>query len=182
MNPHKRQLALLLTVALITYSGYGFACGSSSAIKSFRLALASSGPLVNSLVAAGVIDSTRASLLITDFNDAAGCGLALQNAFAAIDPNLPDRERTSLKLNASVNALRCFRTIVQRQNFAVNARIQTVANIAEGILASLVVFYSEPGEMRASAEKSATVTARSEKELEAQLKRQVEELKKAMKP
>lgn len=182
MTPRKRQLALLLTIALITYSGYGFACGSSSAIKSFRLALASSGPLVNSLVAAGAIDSTRANLLITDFNDAAGCGLTLQNTFAAIDPDLPDRERTTQKLNASVNALRCFRAIVQRQNFASNVKVQNVANIAEGILASLVVFYSEPGEMRASAERTASVTARNEKELEAQLKRQVEELKRAMKP
>lgn len=33
MIPHKRQLALLLTVALIAYSGYGFACSESDVSK-----------------------------------------------------------------------------------------------------------------------------------------------------
>lgn len=33
MTPHKRQLALLLTIALVAYSGYGFACSESDVSK-----------------------------------------------------------------------------------------------------------------------------------------------------
>lgn len=182
MIRHSKTIVTLILVSLIAYSGYGFACGSSSAIKSFRLALASSGPLVNSLVAAGAIPQTKATAIIADFDAGAQCALTLQSDFNAIPGELSERERTARKLNASVNALRCWRAIISRQNFAVHARVQQAADIAEGILASMVVFYSEPGEMRASAERSATVTARNEKELEAQLKKQVEELKRAMKP
>lgn len=174
----RRNLSATLLLVIILE----FGCGAGTALKSFRLALASSGPLVNSLVAAGAIPSARAQAVITDFNDGAGCGLALQTDFAAIPKDATEQEKTSLKLNASVKALKCFRLIVDRQNFAVNPKVQSVANIAEGILASLVVFYSEPGEIRASAESRATVTVRNEAELEAALKAQVETLRKAMKP
>lgn len=182
---HRRQLAYLLTVVIITYTVSGFACGSSSVIKSFRVALASSGPLVNSLASSGVIPQAKVSVIIADFDAAAQCGLILQEMFSAIPKDLPANEIRSRKLNASVNALRCFRTIVQRQNFGSNPRLQQVADIADGILASLVVFYSEPGEMRASAienSPNAASVARNEKDLEAQLKVRVEALERAMKP
>lgn len=184
---HRRQLAYLLTVAIITCTVSGFACGSSSVIKSFRVALASSGPLVNSLASSGVIPQAKVSVIIADFDAAAQCGLILQEMFSAIPKDLPANEIRSRKLNASVNALRCFRTIVQRQNFGSNPRIQQVADIADGILASLVVFYSEPGEMRASTienspNAASATAARDEKELEAQLKARVEALERAMKP
>lgn len=173
----KRQIALslLLTVVL------EFGCGAGSVLKSFRLALASSGPLVNSLVAAGAIPQTKATAIIADFDAGAQCGLTLQSEFAAIPSDLTDREKKSRKLNASVNALRCFRAVINRQNFASHPKVQNAANIAEGILASLVVFYSEPGTMRASTE-SASVAAVDEKDLEKKLKQQVEALKDAMKP
>lgn len=178
----RRQLALLLAVTLITYTASGFACGSGGGLlKTFRVALASSAPLINSLVASGTIPESRAQAIIADFNDGAGCGLALQNAFAAIPKDLSESESRRQKLSASVTAMRCFTAIVQRRNFAANGRIHNVASIAEGILASLVVFYSEPGEMVASAE-SSVVVPRNEKELEASLKRQVDALEKAMKP
>lgn len=173
----KRQIALslLLTVAL------EFGCGAGSVLKSFRLALASSGPLVNSLVAAGAIPQTKATAIIADFDAGAQCGLTLQSEFAAIPSDLTDREKKSRKLNASVNALRCFRAVISRQNFASHPKVQNAANIAEGILASLVVFYSEPGDMTARAGR-ASVTAVNEKDLERQLKKQVEALEDAMKP
>lgn len=158
------------------------ACGGSSLLKSFRVALASSSPLVNSLVASGAIDQTKATAIIADFDAGAQCGLTLQNDFAAIPKDLPDREKTTRKLNASVNGLKCFRAVVQRRNFALHPRIQQAADIAEGILASMVVFYSDSGEIVASAETRATVRARNEDELERQLKDQVEALKRAMKP
>lgn len=175
MRLARRRTAILLTL-LITIN-----CGGGSLLKSFRIALASSAPLVNSLVSAGAIPENKAGAIIADFDAGAACGLALQNEFAIIPKDLVEREIRSRKLNASVNALRCFRVIIQRQNFAMNKRVQDIANIAEGILASMVVFYSDSGEMRASTE-SRTTEARNEKELEQQLEAQVEALKKAMKP
>lgn len=171
-----RRLALSLALVL------AIACGGSSLLRSFRVALTASAPLVNSLVNSGAINQTKASAIIADFDAGAVCGLTLQNDFAAIPKDIPEREQTSRKLNASVNGLKCFRAVIQRRNFAAHPRIQQVADIAEGILASLVVFYSEPGEIRASAESTATVTTRDEKDLERQLEAQVEALKKAMKP
>lgn len=150
-------------------------------IKSFRVALASSGPLINSLVNTRAIDATVASNVRTDFDDGAKCADTLQSDFSLIpkgDPNSKGR-----KLNASARALKCFRVIIDRQNFAKHPRLQTASNIAEGILATLVVFYSEAGPMRASAEGSRrAVRASDEKDMEQKLKSQVEELKQAMKP
>ena len=171
----KSAIALLLALSLLTA-----ACGSNI-IRSFRVALAASAPLVNSLVASGAISDTQATKVIADFGDGAVCADVLQSAFAVIPKDDPDAK--TKKLAASVNGLRCFRVIIDRQNFAVNPRIQNAANIAEGILASLVVFYSEPGPMRASAQTARrAVTDSDEKELERKLKLQVEELKAAMKP
>ena len=174
MRSKRNLIAAALLVVLI-------ACGDSGLIKSFRVALASSGPLVNSLAASGVIPQSKATAIITDFNDGAGCALTLQNEFNAIPDDISEREQTAQKLNASVRGLRCWRTIIDRQNFAAHVRVKQAADIAEGILASMVVFYSEPGEMRASAE-SAPVTARNEKELEEKLKAQIKELERALEP
>lgn len=174
MRRRSKLSATALTLILIT------SCGSS-ALKSFRVALASSSPLVNSLVSAGAIPQTKATAIIADFDAGAQCGLTLQNDFAAIPSDLSDREKKSRKLNASVTALRCFRAVIDRRNFASHPKVQNAANIAEGILASLVVFYSEPGEMRAS-DVNASVTAVDEKALERELKRQVDALKQAMQP
>lgn len=170
-----RFLSVVLTVAL------AIACGGGSLLKSFRIALASSAPLVNSLVLSGAIDQTKATAIIADFDAGAQCGVTLQNDFAAIPPDVTDHEKTSRKLNASVTALKCFRLVIDRRNFAANPKIQNAANIAEGILASLVVFYSEPGDMRASTVAGPT-KARGEKDLEKQLTKQVDALKEAMKP
>lgn len=176
MNRRQSKFASIALMVMLA------ACGGNSLLKSFRVALASSGPLVNSLVASGALPESQATSVIADFNAGAQCGLTLRNDFAAIPKELPDREEASRKLNASVNGLKCFRAVVQRQNFASHPRIQQAANIAEGILASLVVFYSDSGEIRASAEPTASVVARDEKELERELKEQVEALKKALKP
>jgi len=177
MRQQLRRPAIALLIALSLFA----ASCSSNVIRSFRVALVASGPLVNSLVASGAITGTQATKIIADFSDGAACADVLQSAFAAIPKDDPDAK--AKKLTASVNGLRCFRVIIDRQNFATNPRIQNAANIAEGILASLVVFYSEPGAMRASAEATRrAVTANDEKELERKLKLQVDELKAALRP
>jgi len=172
----RRLIATLLLTVVLESS-----CGGSTAIRTFRLALSASGPLVNSLVNAGVIPQAKATAIITDFNDAAQCGLVLQEMFSAIPKDAPPSEVKSRKFQASLSALQCFRVIVNRQNFAAHPRIQQAANIAEGILASLVVFYSD-GQTAAATRSSATVIARDEKELERKLKAEADRLKAAMEP
>lgn len=163
----KNQVVLSLLFTVVLEAG----CGGSSLLKSFRIALASSAPLVNSLVASGAIPQSKATAIIADFDAGAECGQDLQSAFSAA-------QTRSDKWAASVKGLACFRAIVQRQNFAANPRIQTAANIAEGILNTLVIFYSDSSDT-ADGPRRAPV---SEKTLEARLESQVEALKEAMKP
>lgn len=170
----KKLVALVLATALLT------ACGGTL-LGSLRAALAASPPLVNALVASGAITRPKADLIVRDFSDGATCAEGIRNDFAAIPSDAPDKK--ARKLSASVTGMRCFRVIIDRQNFAAHPRIQTAANIADGIFASLVVFYSEPGAMRADASRSpGTVSASDEKELEARLKIKVDELERALKP
>jgi len=169
----KSMAALLLIVVL--ESG----CGGLAAIKTFRLTLAASSPLVNSLVNAGIIPQAKATAIITDFNDGAQCGLVLQEMFSAIPKDAPPGEVKSRKFQASLSALQCFRGIINRQNFAAHPRVQQAANIAEGILSSLVVFYSSTS---SSAEARSATVARDEKELERKLKAEVSKLKAVMQP
>lgn len=166
----KRVLLPLVLVLSIS-------CGGGTLLRSFRVALASSGPLVSSLAASGAIPNGKMSAIITDFDAGAQCGLTLQNQFSAIPSTLSVSEQRSRKLQASQSALQCFRAIINHQNFAVNSRIQTVANIAEGILASLVAFYSE-----SSGDPTSAVAGLSEDEFEKRLSKRVDELKAAMKP
>jgi hypothetical protein len=174
MKPFPRILAFSLIIIL----GYGFACGTGNVIKSFRLAIASSGPLVNSLVAAGAIPQDRASAIIADFDAGAACGLTLQEDFAAIAKDATDAR--ARKLAASQKAFNCFRVVLNRQNFAAHPRLQQVANIADGILASLVVFYSAGSVGDATLPTTATISAKNEADLMRQMELQVQALEKAM--
>jgi len=181
MRRHSKLSAIALVIILA-------ACGGSTLLKSFRVALASSRPLVDSLVVSGAISNPQASAIVTDFDDGAKCGLALQNEFSAIPKELPANEQKTRKFQASENALKCFRVVLQRHNFAAHPRVQNAANIAEGILLSLVEFYSDSdtatsdavGPRRAPTGRRNT--AKDEKELEKQLNDQVEALKEALKP
>lgn len=168
LKQSKTLLALSLTLILLS------SCGGNSLLKSFRVALASSGPLVNSLVAAGAIPQSKATAIIADFDAGAACGLALQNDFAAAQSRAD-------KLAASQRALTCFRTIINRQNFASHPKVQNAANIAEGILNSLVIFYSDSGST-ADGPRRASVKRESEKAFEDRMEAQVEALKAALKP
>lgn len=174
MRRHTRTLALSLIIAL----SYACPFGGGSVIKSFRLAIAASGPLVQSLVDAGAIPQNRAAAIIADFDAGAQCGLVLQQDFAAIPKDAANSR--ALKLAASQKAFSCFRVILNRQNFAAHPRLQQAANIADGILASLVIFYSDSPSMEVSA--VATITAKDEKDLLRQMESQVEALERAMRP
>jgi hypothetical protein len=155
-------------------------CGGSNVIKSFRLALAASGPLVSSLVNSGAIPQSKASAILQDFSDGAACADTLQSDFKLVAKDDPDARRK--KLTASVTAMRCFRVIIGRQNFAAHPKVKTASEIADGILASLVIFYSETGEMRAEVGRDVPVSSRDEKAFEQELELKVKQLELAMKP
>lgn len=169
-----KRLIAVLTLAVILAG-----CGASDLIRSFRVALAASPALVASLVESGAIKQADATAITADFTDAVQCADTLQLDFKAIakdDPNAKPK-----KLSASVKGLRCFRVITQRRNFEKNPKVKNAADLAEGILATLVVFYSEPGVMINSTTVRA-VKAADEKELNKTLKDQIDELEKALKP
>lgn len=174
MRRHSKLAAIALVILLA-------ACGKGL-ITSFRIALASSAPLVNSLVASGAIPREKAAAVIADFDAGAVCGQTLQADFAAISKDLPADQKKALKLTASTKAFRCFRVVIDRQNFALHPRLQQAANIADGILASLVLFYGGGPAAPSDAARAATVHALSEESMERQVKAQVKALEAAMKP
>lgn len=163
---------LVLVLALV-------ACGSGEVLLSLKAALAASGPVVHSLVSAGAFSQAVGSRMITDFSDGTQCALDLNNDFKAIPVAAPNKK--TRKLTAAVKGMRCWRVIVNRQNFARNQRVQNAANIVDGIFATLVVFYSEPGAMNASINRSSPMPV-DEKALEDDLHKQIDELKRALKP
>ena len=164
------------------------ACGSGNVLRSFRVALAASGPLVDSLVASGAITRERADLAIQDLGDGVGVAITLENEFKAITKDDPNAR--AKKLAASLKAERAWRQIIARGNFVPKAgvltseRLQRIADIAEGILASLVVFYSDStgSGIHAAAASRASVTATDEKALETGLRAQVKQLEAALRP
>lgn len=189
MKQRSKLSAIALTLIL------SVSCGGNTALKSFRLALAASGPLVSSLVSSGAVDQSRAGAIIADFDAGAQCGVTLQNDFAAIPKDASDAR--AQKLTASTKAFKCFRAVLDRQNFAAHPRLQQIANIADGVLASLVIFYSDGPTMAAAvksegtisalsvfaeARPAATISATNEADLERQMEAQMKALELAMKP
>lgn len=176
----RRKLSALLLTAVLLLS-----CGGQALLVSFQTYLSASGPLVDSLVASNLIPQSKAAVLIADFSDGAQCGINLQTDFDAIPKDLTPAEIKRQKFLASSKALQCFRVIVARQNFALHPRVQQAAAIAEGVLASLVLFYSG-GSQRSIGIGPAlaphVVEATDEKDLERQLERKLKDLKKAMAP
>lgn len=173
MRRTRRLATLALAVVLV-------AC-SNGALKTFRIGLAASRPLAQSLVTSGAITQELADKVVNDFDDGAQCGITLQDAFNAAK-SLPKEEQRRAKFTASSTAFSCFRAIVQRNNFARHKRFQDVANIAEGILASLVVFYSDSATTRSELLVQPRFTASSEKELMQKMKAEMKVLERAMQP
>lgn len=174
MNRRSRLSAIALTLMLA-------ACNGAALLPSFRIGLAAGRPLANSLVSSGAISRELADKVITDFDDGIQCGITLNDAFNAAK-SLPKAEQRRAKFTASQNAFTCFRTIVQRNNFAQHKRFQDAANIAEGILASLVIFYSDSSAARADLPVQPRFTASSEKELIQKMKAEMKVLERAMQP
>lgn len=175
MNRRKLKTSII-TLALVV----ALAC-SGAVLKTLQIGLVSGRPLANSLVAAGQISREVADKAITDFDDGIKCGIALTDSFNAAK-SLPKAEQRPAKFTASQTAFTCFRTIVQRNNFAQHKRFQDAANIAEAALASLVLFYSDSSMARDALSVQPSVTAQSEKELFKKMEAEMKRLEGAMKP
>jgi hypothetical protein len=156
------------------------ACGGGFVLTAFRQAL-QSDQLVNFLLSRQEVTPEKAELIRTDFRDGVGCAQKTEDAFKAISNDLPDAEKRTRKLNASVGGLQCFRAIINRGNFKVHQRVVQAADIAETILATLVTFYSGGG-TRGVAPSPKAIIVRDEKELEQKLKEKVKELELVMEP
>ena len=178
--PLRNKIVLSLFLCFVIEAST--ACGGSSAIKSFRIALASAGPLVSSLAASGAIPESRTTAIIADFDAGARCGFTLQEDFDAIPKEATDAR--ARKLAASQKSFQCFRVIIDRQNFAAHPRLQQVAGIADGVLASLVIFYSDGAadSGASSAAMKATIVAKTETDLERQMSAQMKALERLMQP
>jgi hypothetical protein len=166
------------TVIIISCLLLNSACGGSVLLKSFRVALASSGPLVNALAASGAIPQSKVTAIIADFDAGASCALTLQQAFDA-SKSLPKDEQRRARFAAASESLRCWRVIIERQNFAVNSRVKQIADIAEGVLQSLVIFYSDTPIATAT---RGAARVKDEDALEKQLKVKVDEMERLLKP
>lgn len=167
---YRKTKSLALVAVLIIQ----LACGGGDLIRSFRAALGAATPLVDSLVASGALPQSKATEILRDFDDGAVCAGNLQNAFSRIQKGDPDER--SRKFEASSQGLQCFRTIIDRHNFAAHPRVQQAVSIAEGILASLTAYYS-------TSSIGPTAAARpSEEVMQKRLKAKIDELNEALKP
>lgn len=151
-------------------------------LDTFRLGIASSRPLAESLAAAGLIPKEKIDVIVADFDAGAQCGQTIRDDFRAIPKDLSKPEIKKLKFEASNKGLQCFEEIEVRHNFAIHPRIQKAANIAHGILASLVLFYGNGVSTRSAPTSPDVVYANSEGELQRKLKTKMGELEEAMKP
>lgn len=167
----RKHLALTLLLVL-------FAPPCSGGGISLQSVISGAGPLLTFLVSKDRLSQAKADLIKTDLADTGKCADALESELNAIPKE--DTEAKTKKLNAWVRASRCWKPIVLRQNFGAHERTRKIADLIDGIFAAGVVFYSESGAMRASAEGGKSAV--DDKVLEKDLEKQLKELKEAMKP
>lgn len=162
-----RLLRKFAPFALITVLVFQIACGGFAA--ELRLALAASGPLLDSLVSSGAINANMRAGLITDFSDLAQGAATLKSdldACAGVKP---------CKLTAVEKFETLFEQIEARGHFGVHARIRQVEIILRGIISAARIYYGgTPLAMGGP--------AMSRSEAGEQLKAKIKELKAAMRP
>jgi hypothetical protein len=142
---------------------------SCGLITDLKIALASSGPLVNLLVSKNLITEDSAKAITQDFKDAV-------NAADVLDKATKTATTTAQKLDAAQTAERAWVAIYKRGDFGDNAAIKTAADIADGIFASIVLFYG--GQPASASHIPRSVRApRTEAEREAQKKQFADAIK-----
>jgi hypothetical protein len=156
-------LSTILVATLLVTS-----CGL---ITDLKIALASSGPLVSLLVSKGLLKQDKADAITKDFKDAV-------NVADVLDKATKTATTTGQKLDAAQTAERAWVAIYKRGNFGSNQAIKTAADIADGIFASIVLFYG--GQPASPSHVPRANRPRTEKELADSIKAQTQALKRAL--
>lgn len=129
-----------------------------------RVALAASGPLIESLN----LGSQRGAV-IADFTDLANGAATFANELKACGSATP------CKLDAATKFESLFDSVIARGHFGLSPKLQTVENILRGIIASARIYFG--GESSSSNARMAGKPV-----TEDSIKAQIDELKKAMTP
>lgn len=165
MNTQKRALFIAPLLAAVLF------VASCELLTSLRVALASAGPLVTSLANAGVFPKSKADAILQDFSD----GVRVAEGLKA---NIDLADTKGQKIAAAQKAQREWLAIYARGNFGANPKIQTAANIADGIFASLVLYYGGVPVSMAHLPPGATPT--NDADFKRSIDQQIDQLKKAL--
>lgn len=164
MRHTSRITALVLVIAMFA------ACGGGGFAQSLRLTLALSPPLIDSLIASGVIPASARATYITDFTDLANGALSLKE-------NLDACGGRSCKLGAVDIFAQVFFDVQRRGHLGSVAKLHNVEVIIKGIIESARIFYGAP-----PTTSGIPSTASSQQDNEALIKSQLKDLKLAMQP
>jgi hypothetical protein len=157
---------ILCVVGVILLVGQ-LACGGGF-VTELRLVLASSGPLISSLEATGVLPQNVGDTVVADFNDEA---LAVADFSTALSGCATD---AVCKANAAEALFTRSEVIYNRGHFGSNPKILAAANVARGIFQSIRLYYAS----RTPTGKLKVVHRPSDADLKAKL----DELRAALRP
>ena len=144
---------------------------SCGLITSLKAALASAGPLVTVLARSGAINEANAQAILRDFSD--GVTVAEE-----LNANIKIATTKGMKAAAALKAERKWIEIINRGDFGTNLKIQTAANIADGIFASIVLFYG--GVPTSMAHVPPSASNKSDKDMKMSIEAQIDHLKRTL--
>lgn len=137
-------------------------------------------PLVDSLVASGVLPAEVGRTVTTDFADGAAAigdfALALR-AIPKDDPDKIEKQATAAQLLATR-----WDAIVKRGHFGVHSRVNDAFRIADGLLKSIIAYYDPASRTDAVSASAASREDLSEQDFYKTLEPDVERLKQALQP
>jgi hypothetical protein len=164
MKTKYHSIALAPTLALVLlFQG----CAVNFA-RDFRLVLAASGPLVNSLPL-----GNKKAAVVADFSELAGDASTMADEFNTCGASKP------CKLNAVSKFESEFEIVDARGHFGLHPKLQTVEGILKGIIASARIYY---GGTSAGVIANGPSLGPAPVVTEADLKAQLKDLKAAMRP
>lgn len=154
-------LALILSIALSQ-----IACGFNAA-KDIQLALAASGPLIESLNLGG-----NKAAVIADFAELTGDAAVMANEFNACAGSKPCDLKAISKFQSE------FDVVNARGHFGIHPKLQTIERILRGLIASALIYYGGSASNKSARASGSAAQVVTEKDL----KTQIDALKAAMKP
>ena len=129
----KQSLTALILCAILV-SG----CGSNL-ITTFRVAVASSRPFINSLVNSGVITQEKANSVLADIN--AGIDVASRGETCVKGITGSGNDSKVAKAKCYFALAQDLRGILARHNIGGNAKLDQIASIVEGAIAAFEEYF-----------------------------------------